>query len=410
MSRQQCFVVGGGVVGLAVARALSRSLEVVLLEARPAIGSQTSSRNSEVVHSGIYYAPGSLKARLCAPGSADLYEYMAQRRVDHRMCGKIICATSEAEAPKIKQLMALGERNGVEGLKALSAADMQAMEPSLRGTCGLWVPSAGLMDSHQLMLALQADAEANGAVIVTNCCVTGGRVADTTSSTGQKQISIFTDQGTFDADVVINCAGHLAPSVAARIQGHPLYRVPQPYYCKGSYFKLTGVKPPFHRLVYPVPAEHGLGVHATIDLCGATKFGPDTEWVEPRCPAPGIVPDAALPLPDWVYKTFCEKDYFVSPERCESFYAEIRKYWPDIPDDALVPDYSGFRPKIAGPLGARGTPNSVPGRDLSDFVIEGPKDHGVEGLINLYGIESPGLTACLSIARYVEDKLSEASK
>ncbi|CAM9225916.1 unnamed protein product [Ectocarpus fasciculatus] len=376
MARPQCFVVGGGVVGLAVARALSRSLDVILLEAHAAIGSQTSSRNSEVIHSGIYYAPGTLKAELTAPGCEALYTYLASRGVEHKRCGKIIVATNEPEGQEVERLLRVGEKNGVKGLHELSAADLTALEPQLSGHRGLLVPSTGIVDSHGLMLALQADAEDNGAVVVTRCSVQGAIVTDTVGSTGRRGISLLTSQGRFDADVVVNCAGHMAPSVAARIAGHPLHRAPQPYYCKGTYFKLQGVRSPFQRLVYPVPSQHGLGVHATIDLGGAVKFGPDTEWVEPT----GVV----------------DGDYTVNPARADSFYSEIRKYWKDLPDGALVPDYSGIRPKLVGPAGGEGDSGLT--RNLADFLIEGPRCHGVSGLVNMYGIESPGLTASLAIA------------
>lgn len=406
MSRKQCFVIGGGVVGLAVARALSRSLEVVLLESRAVVGSQTSSRNSGVIHSGIYYDYGSLKAQLCAPGCKELYRYLLSRNVEHNKCGKIISATSAAEVPMLQKLMLSGQRNGVEGLTLLSDADMQAMEPSLRGHCGLHVPDAGIVNSHELMLALQSDAEAGGAVIVTNCSVIGARVSDSIGSSGDNLITIYTNHGTFESDIVVNCAGHQAPSVAARIIGHPLERVPQPYYCKGNYFKLEGVKSPFKRLVYPIPVEHGLGVHATIDMTGSIKFGPDTEWIEPTCTILGEDQDSSIGLPEWAHQTFCDKDYVVDAARSASFYAEIRKYWPQLPDGALTPDYSGFRPKIIGPKGILGTPSNIPGRNLKDFLIEGPQEHNVRGLVNLYGIESPGLTSCLTIAEYVLRKIS----
>lgn len=227
-------------MGLAVARALSRSLDVILLEAHAAIGSQTSSRNSEVIHSGIYYAPGTLKAELTAPGCEALYTYLASRGVEHKRCGKIIVATNEAEGQEVERLLRVGEKNGVKGLHELSAADLTALEPQLSGHRGLLVPSTGIVDSHGLMLALQADAEDNGAVVVTRCSVQGAIVTDTVGSTGRRGISLLTSQGRFDADVVVNCAGHMAPSVAARIAGHPLHRAPQPYYCKGTYFKLQG--------------------------------------------------------------------------------------------------------------------------------------------------------------------------
>ena len=407
MSKAQCFVIGGGVVGMAVARALSRSLEVILLESQAIVGSQTSSRNSEVIHSGIYYSPGSLKSELAASGCERLYRYLQTRNVGHKKCGKIICATSEADAHKIPALMELGKKNGVEDLKFLTAADIEQLEPNVRGHCGVFVPSAGIVNSHELMLSLQADAEAGGALIVTNCSVIGAEVSKAVSCSGKRRLKLFTNQGDFETDYLINCAGHLSPSIAARIRGHPFDRVPRPYYCKGNYFKLSGVKPPFQRLVYPVPSEHGLGVHATIDMMGSVKFGPDTEWIEPNDSLKDFPEDKYAEFPDWVCKTISEKDYFVNEKRCESFYSEVRKYWPMLPDNSLEPDYSGIRPKISGPDGTSISISSsvVPGRNLRDFVIEGVKEHGVDGLVNLYGIESPGLTACLTIADLVSKKL-----
>lgn len=240
MSRAQCFVVGGGVVGLAVARALSRSFEVVLLESLPSIGSQTSSRNSEVIHSGIYYTPGSLKAQFTAPACDALYEYAESRNIEHKKCGKIIVATNEVEVAAIEQLYSNGTRNLVEGIKRLSASDMRSLEPNLRGHSGLLVPQTGIINSHQLMTSLQADAEADGAVVVTNCTVNGGCVSDTVGARGQRLLCLDTSQGRFESEVVVNCAGHLSPSIAARFDGHPISRVPRPYYCKGNYFKLAG--------------------------------------------------------------------------------------------------------------------------------------------------------------------------
>lgn len=227
-------------VGLAVARRLSRVCEVVLLEARATVGSQTSSRNSEVIHSGVYYTPGTLKAKLAAPGCEMLYSYAKSRNIGHRQCGKIIVATSAAEAPKLNSLKATGEKNGVKDMKLLSDLDMKALEPQLRGHSGLLIPSTGIVNSHELMLSLEAEAEDNGAVVVKNCSVLSARISDTIGTTGEKQIIINTNQGQFDTDIVVNCAGHTAPSVAARIAGHPLDRVPRPYFCKGSYFKLSG--------------------------------------------------------------------------------------------------------------------------------------------------------------------------
>ncbi len=356
-----CVVVGAGVVGLAVARALALAgREVIILEAAEAIGTATSSRNSEVIHAGIYYPAGSLMARFCVAGRRALYAYCAEKGVPFRNCGKLIVATSEREDGMLGGIKARAEANGVEGMRVLSAAEAVALEPALVCTSALLSESTGIVDSHGFMVALLGDAENAGAVPVFFSPVLGGRVS------GRR---IEVDVGgaepmTVRCRLLVNSAGLHAPEVASRIVGMPRERVPRAYYAKGSYFTLTG-RSPFSRLIYPVPVPGGLGVHLTIDLGGQARFGPDVEWIE------------AI-------------DYSVDAARAEGFYAAVRTYWPGLKDGALQPGYAGIRPKTV--------PRGAPGQD---FVVQGPQSHGVPGLINLFGIESPGLTASLAIAEHV---------
>jgi L-2-hydroxyglutarate oxidase LhgO len=356
-----CVVVGAGVVGLAVARALVLAgREVIILEAAEGIGTETSSRNSEVIHAGIYYPANSLMARFCVAGRRALYRYCAEKGVPHLNCGKLIVATNAQEDAMLAGIKQRAEANGVEGMRVLNAAEVIALEPNLSCTSALLSPTTGIIDSHNYMLALQGDAENAGAVVVFHSPMLGGRVQD-------RQIEI--DVGgaepmTLRCRLLVNSTGLHAPGLARRIAGMPQERVPTAYYAKGNYFTLSG-RSPFSRLIYPVPVPGGLGVHLTVDLGGQARFGPDVEWVD-------------------------SIDYTVDPARSESFYAAVRKYWPALKDGALQPGYAGIRPKIV--------PKGAPGQD---FVVQGPQTHGVPGLINLFGIESPGLTASLAIADHV---------
>jgi L-2-hydroxyglutarate oxidase LhgO len=356
-----CVVVGAGVVGLAVARALALAgREVILLEAAEGIGTGTSSRNSEVIHAGIYYPAGSLMARFCVAGRRALYRYCAERGVPHVNCGKLIVATSAIEDAMLAGIKTRAEANGVEGMQVLTSAEAVELEPNLTCTSALFSPSTGIVDSHAFMLALQGDAENAGAVPVFFSPVSGGRVRD-------RRIEIDVggeDPMTLRCRLLVNSAGLTAPDLARGLVGMPPERVPTAYYAKGNYFTLTG-RSPFSRLIYPVPVPGGLGVHLTVDLGGQARFGPDVEWVD-------------------------SLDYTVDPARSDSFYAAVRKYWPALKDGALQPGYAGIRPKIV-PKGAAG----------QDFVVQGPQTHGVPGLVNLFGIESPGLTASLAIADHV---------
>ena len=361
MEKIDCVVIGAGVVGLAVARALALAgREVIVLDQAEGIGTETSSRNSEVIHAGIYYPAGSLMARFCVAGRRALYPYCAEKGVPHENCGKLIVATSAREDDMLAGIKRRAEVNGAEGMRVLTRAEAVAMEPNLACTSALLSPSTGIIDSHAFMLALQGDAENAGAVLVFYAPVLGGRAVP-----GGVEIDVGgADPMSLRCNLLINSAGLHAPSFAQKIVGMPQERIPGTYYAKGNYFTLTG-KSPFSRLIYPVPVPGGLGVHLTIDLGGQARFGPDVEWID------------AI-------------NYVVDPSRAESFYAAVRTYWPDLKDGALQPGYSGIRPKTV--------PKGAPGQD---FVVQGPQTHGVPGLINLFGIESPGLTASLAIADHV---------
>jgi L-2-hydroxyglutarate oxidase LhgO len=359
MDEVECIVVGAGLVGLAVARALARAgREVVILEAEDAIGTHTSSRNSEVIHAGIYYPKGSLKARACVEGRQRLYEYCETHGVPHRRCGKLIVATNENQVPELKHIQEKAHENGVADVVEIPAAEAMRMEPALHCVAALLSPSTGIIDSHALMLAYLGDAEDAGAMLALKSPLT--KVAVSNSG-----FEVHSTEARIKSRIFINSAGVRAPSVARSMTGFPGNKVPPEYYAKGNYYSLTG-RPPFSRLVYPVPEPGGLGVHVTLDLAGQARFGPDVEWIgsfDPRT------------------------DYAVDPKRSERFYAAIRRYWPALPDGALAPGYSGIRPKISGPK-----------EPAADFVIQGPAQHGVAGLVNLFGIESPGLTASLALA------------
>ena len=361
MEEVDCVVVGAGVVGLAVARALALAgREVIILEAAEAIGTETSSRNSEVIHAGIYYPAGSLMARFCVDGKRRLYAYCEEKGVGYRNCGKLIAATNAREDGMLAGIKQRAEANGVEGMRVLTTAEAVALEPNLVCTSALLSPTTGIIDSHGFMVALQGDAENAGAVPVFLSPVLGGQVA----GRGVEIEVGGAEPMRLRCRLLVNSAGLHAPGLAQRIGGMPLERVPGAYYAKGNYFTLSG-RSPFSRLIYPVPVPGGLGVHLTVDLGGQARFGPDVEWLD-------------------------SIDYTVDPARADSFYAAVRTYWPGLKDGALQPGYAGIRPKTV--------PKGAPGQD---FVVQGPQTHGVPGLINLFGIESPGLTASLAIAEHV---------
>ena len=355
-----CVVIGAGVVGLAVGRALAlQGREVMVLDAADAIGTGTSSRNSEVIHAGIYYPEGSLKARLCVRGKQLLYAYCEARGVPYQRCGKLIVATSEAQRSALASIRAKALANGVDDLVLLDAAQAQALEPALQCVAALHSPSTGIVDSHALMLSLQGDLENAGGLVALHARVVGAQVVP------EGMVLHTADGMELLARSVVNAAGLQAPDLARRFDGLAPEAVPAAYYAKGSYFTLSG-RSPFSRLIYPVPEAAGLGVHLTLDLGGQAKFGPDVEWVSG--------PDELV----------------VDPRRGEAFYAAVRSYWPALPDGALTPGYAGIRPKI-----------NAPDAPAADFLLQGPDTHGVPGLVNLFGIESPGLTSCLALGEAV---------
>jgi L-2-hydroxyglutarate oxidase LhgO len=363
MDKVDTLIVGAGVVGLAIARSLSHAgREVVVIEANSGIGEETSSRNSEVIHAGIYYPAGSLMARACVAGETALVEYCRAHDVPYSLCGKLIVATDETEAAQLLAIQARAERNGVHDLRLLSRQEANRLEPALACTAALLSPSSGIIDSHAFMLALRGDAEAAGAAFAFHTpfvCAHADGAALVVETGGDEPMVI-------SCRTLINAAGLRAEQVARAVREIAPERVPRIRLAKGNYFVLSG-RAPFSRLIYPAPVPGGLGTHLTLDLAGQARFGPDVEWIE------------AI-------------DYRVDPARASAFYAAVRRYWPDLPDGALRPGYAGIRPKLSGP-----------GEPASDFRIDDARVHGVPGLINLFGLESPGLTASLAIADHVRD-------
>ncbi len=362
MDRVDSVVVGAGVVGLAIARHLAISgHEVIVLERESAIGTDTSSRNSEVIHAGLYYPTGSLKATMCVEGRSALYDFCQQHGVTHQRLGKLIVATDASQQDALLAIQQKALANGVDDLRLLSSADVQTLEPALFCTAALLSPSTGIIDSHGLMLALLGGAEQFGATLALNSPLVSARITEAgfeLAVGGREPMELACSR-------LINAAGLGAWSVAHAITGLATHHIPQRHLAKGNYYSLNGCRVPFSRLIYPVPEEGGLGVHLTLDLAGQARFGPDVEWVS-------------------------QIDYQVAPERAAGFYASIRRYWPTLPNGVLTPAYAGIRPKLTGP-----------GQGNADFLIQGPSRHGVPGLVNLFGIESPGLTACLAIAAHV---------
>lgn len=364
MDHVDCVVAGAGVVGLTAARALALSgRDVLVLEATRHFGSETSSRNSEVIHAGLYYEPGSSKALHCLEGKRRLYRYVTERNIPHRCCGKLIVATQPSQLAKLEAIEARAKACGVNDLELIDGAAARRHEPALTAKVALLSPSTGIIDSHAFMASLLADIENAGSSVVFGTRVEGGR-----RTVGGLALSIHSDgeQEPFElsTSLLVNACGLQAQRLAAAIEGFPSEHVPPLHLAKGNYFSISG-RSPFARLIYPVPVEGGLGVHLTFDLSGQMRFGPDVEWVD-------------------------RIEYSVDATRSASFSAEIRRFWPGLPDDALVPAYSGIRPKLAGP-----------GQASSDFAIEGSGTHGFPSIVNLFGIESPGLTASLALAEAV---------
>jgi D-amino-acid oxidase len=370
MDTLDCVVIGAGVVGLAIARALALAgREVVVLEAASGIGCGISSRNSEVIHAGLYYPPGSLKARLCRRGNALLYAYCSERSIEHRRCGKLVLATEPSQVSSLSRLFENAITAGASELEWLDRARTARLEPQLQCAAAFFSPASGIVDSHALMLSLQGDAEAAGAAFAFRAPVVGGRVLVGRAARGREEGPLPElrigggEPFTVAARCVINCAGLDAQSVARALLGMPAAAVPEEAFARGCYFSLAAPHP-FSHLIYPLPEPGGLGIHLTLDLAGRARFGPDVEWID----AP---------------------DYRVDAARGAAFATAIRRYWPGLPDAALQPDYAGVRPKLR-----------EAGAGFSDFIIAGPNEHGVGGLYHLFAIESPGLTAALALGEW----------
>ena len=363
MDHLDCVVIGAGVVGLAAARALAQAgLDVVVLESADVIGTGASSRNSEVIHAGLYYAPGSLKASLCVRGRAQLYEYCDANHINYRRCGKLIVAVTAPDIAQLEVIEARAVANGVTSLRRIARDEARALEPELECAAALLSPETGIVDSHGLMVSYRADAERAGAMFALRSAFVCAKPRD-------DGWHVETEGGSVVATRwIVNCAGLDAQSVARHMTGFPDTHIPKQFVAKGHYFSLTGASP-FSRLVYPTPTDGGLGIHLTLDLAGQARFGPDVEWIT----------DADAP-----------RDYAVDASRAAMFAESIRRYWPSVTADALQPAYAGLRAKLSGP-----------GAPAVDFRIDGPAEHGVPGVVQLLGIESPGLTASLAIAQRV---------
>lgn len=377
----QTVVVGAGVVGLACAAELARSgREVLVLEAEPFIGHGVSSRNSEVIHAGIYYPPGSLKAQVCVRGKQLLYEHCRQRHVDARAIGKLIVATTQGEIEGLESLNKRAIENGVDDIELIDAKTAMQWQPGLRCVAALHSPSTGIIDSHSFMVSLQAELESHGGMVVCNSPVDRIDI----KNDGGFDLTISGDSAmTLSTGELVNSAGLNAVPLAHRTHNLDSCTIPQARYAKGNYFGLKG-RAPFSKLIYPAPVVGGLGVHLTLDIGNQARFGPDVEWLDPQN-------TDSTTGGNYVSEQF---NYEVDPARADSFYEAIRRYWPALPDNALIPDYAGMRPKIA----------YEDGRDI-DFEISTPEQHRIDGLINLFGIESPGLTSSLAIAEIVRNAL-----
>ena len=387
MDRVDCIVIGAGVVGLACARAIAQAgLDVVIVERETAYGTGVSARNSEVIHAGLYYPTGSRKALWCVRGAPLLYDYCAQRGIAHRRCGKLVVATREADVSALESLRAKGLANGVHELQWRTRAQTLALEPELDCVAALWSPASGIVDSHGLMTSLLGDAESAGAVLAVGSGVIGARrVSDGWQVTVREAAAIdraAPGDFTLQTRWIVNAAGLDAQAVAASMEGFPATAIPPRHLAKGHYYSLSG-RAPFSRLIYPLPTDGGLGVHLTLDLAGQAKFGPDVEWID------DVTSSADLGR---------ELDDSVDTRRADAFASEVRRYWPRLPDGALAPAYSGIRPKLSGP-----------GEPAADFRLDGPADHGCEGVVQLFGIESPGLTASLAIADVVAGLVTDSA-
>lgn len=360
-----CVVVGGGVVGLAVARSLAMSgREVIVLESEPEIGMHTSSRHSEVIHAGIYYPQDSLKAKLCVQGREALYKYCEERHIPYQRIGKLIVASDIAELPKLDAIRSQAQRNGVDDLQLIDRARALALEPQVKCEAALLSPSSGIIDSHSLMVSYQADIEAHGGAVVTH-----SRVSHVTIGDSRFTLDVQGTDDRIDCHTLINSTGLWAEQFAQSIRHLDSAMIKTVNLAKGHYFSYHG-KSPFNHLVYPLPVDGGLGVHATNDMGGSARFGPDVDWIN-------------------------DIDYSFDESRLNRFAESIRHYFPALDIDKLSPAYTGIRPKLCGP-----------GEPPADFFIQGSRMHGVDNLVNLFGIESPGLTSSLAIGDYVVELLT----
>lgn len=377
MDRVDCVVIGAGVIGLAVAREMAlQGRETILLERESTFGTISSARNSEVIHAGIYYPKDSLKAKLCVEGNRMLYEYCRSHHVATQPYGKLIVASDESQLNDLQAILYKAQQNNVPEIKMLTGEQAKSMEPELQCSAALLSASTGIVDSHGFMLSLLGGFEDAGGMIAYQSPLISARPIGSNAQDGFELEIGGADDMKIQTKLLINCAGMSAPAIAKKIEGLAQEQIPKAYFAKGNYFSLSG-KSPFKHLIYPIPEPGGLGVHLTLDMGGQAKFGPDVEWLE--------IDDEN------------QIDYTVNPKRGESFYAAVRKYWPGLKDNALQPDYSGVRAKIVPP--------NVP---AGDFCFNTPKVHGLEGLFNLYGFESPGLTSSLAIAKYLEGQIKSS--
>ncbi|GAB4851826.1 L-2-hydroxyglutarate dehydrogenase, mitochondrial [Ancistrocladus abbreviatus] len=386
-----CVVVGAGIVGIAIARELAlafKGRQVLVVESASTFGTGTSSRNSEVIHAGFYYPANSLKAVFCVKGREMMYRYCSEHGVPHKQLGKLIVATRESEIPKLNELLIRGTENGVNGLRIIESSEATRMEPELQCVKALFSPVSGIVDTHSLMLSLVGEAENGGATFCYNTTALGGHLEGSQVHlhvTGSQNLHNLNEGDALSPElllvpkVVVNSAGLAAVPLAKRLIGLDYGVIPAASYARGCYFTLSKTRPPFRHLIYPIPEDGGLGVHVTVDLDGQVKFGPDVEWI-------GGVND--------ISSFMNEFDYSVSSDREKRFYPEIRKYYPNLQDGSLEPGYAGIRPKVSGPR-----------QKPTDFVIQGEDVHGVPGLVNLFGIESPGLTSSMSIAEHIASRL-----
>ena len=377
MEQVDCVVIGAGVVGLAVAREMAlQGRETILLERENAFGTISSARNSEVIHAGIYYPKDSLKAKLCVQGNRLLYEYCRDHQVATQPYGKLIVASDEAQIDDLRAILYKAQNNGVPEIKFISGEEAKALEPNLKCSAAILSSTTGIVDSHGYMLSLLGGFEDAGGMVAYQSPLISAKPIGDKAQNGYLLEVGGADGMQIQTQLLINCAGISAPAVAQKIEGLSKEQIPKAYFAKGNYFSLSG-KSPFNHLIYPIPEPGGLGVHLTLDMGGQAKFGPDVEWLN-------------IDLEDQI-------DYTVDPKRGDGFYEAVRRYWPGLKDGSLQPDYSGVRAKIV-------PPNSPAG----DFCFSTPQEHKMQGLYNLYGFESPGLTSSLAIARYLEAQIKSS--